>query len=110
MSHSAICSGCGLPELHKKCVAHGTDVYMNTGHPAWGNKLAIEYLKVIKLLETPAIAKLREAARLVIANCYKDDNVLNRHQHTDVSCKAILDLQEALDGISQNVTPRPATP
>lgn len=42
---SVICAGCGLPEMHKMCVAHGTPVYMNSEHPAWGNRLAIQYLK-----------------------------------------------------------------
>jgi hypothetical protein len=36
------CAGCGLPELHKMCPAHGTPIYMDSSHPAWGNREAIK--------------------------------------------------------------------
>lgn len=40
-----LCPGCGIQELHKMCIAHGTEAYMNPQHPAWGNKEAILALK-----------------------------------------------------------------
>ncbi len=46
------CSGCGLPVMHKMCVAHGTPAYMNFDHPAWGNLAAIELLKENATLAT----------------------------------------------------------
>jgi hypothetical protein len=48
---AVVCAGCGLPEVHKMCPAHGTPVYMDLDHPAWGNKLAIEYLQEIERLK-----------------------------------------------------------
>lgn len=42
---SSKCDGCGLPELHKMCPAHGTDAYMNPEHEAWGSVDGIMDLK-----------------------------------------------------------------
>ena len=44
------CDGCGLGRVHKKCIAHGTDAYMNPRHQAWGNETALEYLEQINRL------------------------------------------------------------
>jgi hypothetical protein len=45
------CAGCGLDVLHKMCIAHGTEAYMNPDHPAWGNEEAIKQLKENKTNE-----------------------------------------------------------
>ncbi len=40
--------------------------------------------------------QLREAAQRVLAECYTDDDILNRHSHTTVGCKALRELQAVL--------------
>lgn len=59
---SAVCAGCGLPGMHKMCVAYGTDAYMNSDHPAWGNVSAIVNLLVAKRQPSPEVIEGRGQA------------------------------------------------
>lgn len=40
--------------------------------------------------------RLREALEKILANCYRDDDVINRHPYTTVSCEALRNAQAAL--------------
>ena len=40
--------------------------------------------------------RLREALEKILANCYRDDDVINRHPYTTVSCEALRNARAAL--------------
>jgi hypothetical protein len=74
------CAGCGLRELHKKCVAHGTEAYMNQEHPAWGDSYRLELLKDVAALRQQR-DDYRTRLRLAIINLRHASPKFKRHEH-----------------------------